>query len=406
MESGNFAGRAEYRQSAGPDEGTGAPSSASCQPRPGVIRPGMIRPRVKPEHAAYRIAGNRVRLGGLSFGIAAEVEDPTGLAWTLLQAMDGSRSIDEIVRLVAGRYPGETEQSLRGAIETFVESGYIEDWGAADPTELTGRDKERYGRSRAYFRWLDLTPRTSSWEPQIRLRSARVTVIGLGGTGGNAAAALAASGVGYLHCVDRDWVELSNLNRQVLYSEGDIHRPKAEVATARLRDLNSDIDVTGEQAEIGSVADIAALAADCDVLLLCADRPPEINSWANRACLATETPWVATGYHGPLVPVATYVPGNGACYQCLRMTQIENQRRIGARPDDAAGREEAAGNAVAAPSAGISGYLAAHAVLSLLTGIPPATPGRIYSVNLVALDEPFVFSGPRRADCPDCGDQG
>src|SRR5216683_1396632 len=86
--------------------------------------------------------------------------------------------------------------------------------------------------------------------------------------------------------------------------------------------------------------------------------------------------------------------------------RARERRLLPVPADDAAGREEAAGNAVAAPSAGISGYLAAHAVLSLLTGIPPATPGRIYSVNLVALDEPFVFSGPRRADCPDCGDQG
>jgi len=366
----------------------------------------MIRPRVKPEHAAYRIAGNRVRIGGLSFGIAAEVEDPTGAVWTLLQAMDGSRSADEIVDMVASRHPGETRQSLTDAIETFVESGYVEDWGAPDPAELTSRDKERYGRGRAYWRWLDLTPRSSSWEPQVRLRSARVTVVGLGGTGGCAAAALAASGVGYLHCVDHDLVELSNLNRQVLYSESDIHRPKADVAAARLRGLNSDVTITGQRAEITSFADVAALAADCDVLLLCADRPPEIYSWANRACLATGTPWVASGYHGPLVPVATYVPGDGACYQCLQMAQAENRQRIGTCPDDSAGREGAAGNAVAAPSAGISGYLAAHAVLALVTGIPPVRPGRIYSVNLVALDEPYVFTGPRRPDCPDCGGRG
>jgi len=53
----------------------------------------MIRPRVKPEHAAYRIAGNRVRLGGLSFGIAAEVEDPMTIAVTANPRMSARRSI-------------------------------------------------------------------------------------------------------------------------------------------------------------------------------------------------------------------------------------------------------------------------------------------------------------------------
>lgn len=74
---------------------------------------------------------------------------------------------------------------------------------------------------------LDLTPRASTWEPQERLRRALVTVIGVGGTGGVAALALAASGVGRLHCVDPDVVELSNLSRQVIYTEDDKRQPAA-----------------------------------------------------------------------------------------------------------------------------------------------------------------------------------
>ena len=73
-------------------------------------------------------------------------------------------------------------------------------------------------------------PRASSWDAQARLARSRVTVVGLGGSGAGAAAALAASGVGRLHCVDPDAVELSNLNRQVLYSEDDIGRPKVDAA--------------------------------------------------------------------------------------------------------------------------------------------------------------------------------
>lgn len=364
----------------------------------------MRRPKVKPEHTPYRIAGNRVRIGGLSYGLAAEVKDPTGAVWTLLRSMDGSRGADEIVARVVAAHPDESESGVRAALERFILAGYVEDAGAPEPAVLSARERERYDRGRNYFRWVDLKPRASSWEPQLLLRRARVTVVGLGGTGGNAALALAASGVGRLTCLDRDVVELSNLNRQVLYTEADLDRPKAEAAADRLRDLNSDISVDGRRSEITGIDDVRPLLDDCDLLLLAADRPPEIRRWVNRACLASGTPWVEAGYHGPLVVVGVYVPGEGACYECLRAAQDARLDELGAHRADAIPfREDAVSNAVAAPSAGISGYLAAHAVLALLIGSPPLAAGQMHGVNLAALDHRWVLDDKPRADCPACG---
>src|SRR6185437_7359027 len=100
------------------------------------------------------------------------------------------------------------------------------------------------------LRWMDLSPRASPWSAQLRLRRARVLVLGVGGTGGAAAQILVASGVGAVHTVDPDVVELSNLNRQLLYRETDIGRPKTDAALAALRALNSDVTVTGERYEV------------------------------------------------------------------------------------------------------------------------------------------------------------
>lgn len=363
----------------------------------------MRRPRCKPEHTPYRISGGRIRIGGITYGIAAEVADPTGSLWTLLTSMDGTRSAAEIVSRVTRLHPAEPADSVRAALETFIESGYVEDAGAADPGELTARDRERYNRARGYFRWLDLQPRASTWEPQVALGKARVTVVGVGGTGGVAALALAASGVGSLHCVDPDVVELSNLSRQVIYTEGDIGLPKADAATARLQQLNSDIKVSGERLRIRSAADVSALARGCDVLLLAADRPQEVRSWANRGCLATATPWVEASYHGPLVQAGAYVPGTGACWECLHTISRARHDALGASGADTAARDAAIGNAVGAASAGISGYLAAHLVISLITGIPAPQPGTIQAVNLAALDAPFQFTEPPLPDCAACG---
>jgi molybdopterin/thiamine biosynthesis adenylyltransferase len=362
----------------------------------------MRRPRVKPEHAPYRIGGGRIRIGGVSYGIAAEIEDPTGLAWTLLQSMDGTRSIGEIVGRARGRHPGASPESVRGALDQLIDAGYVEDAGAPDPPGLTARDKERYDRARGYYRWLDLSPRVSSWTPQAKLRRSKVTVVGIGGAGGAAALALAAAGVGALRCVDPDVVELSNLSRQVIYAEADIGMPKAEAAVRRLRGLNSEIAVSAERRHIGSAADVLALAAGCDVLLLTADQPPQVRVWANRACIAARRPWVDAGYHGPLVQVGVYAPGSGGCWECLRAASRDRELALGAQPGDASERTAAVGAAVGAVPAGISGYLAAHQVISLLTGVPPARPGTIHAVNLAALDAPFSFAEPARPGCPAC----
>ncbi|SCF21610.1 HesA/MoeB/ThiF family protein [Micromonospora mirobrigensis] len=364
----------------------------------------MRRPRIKPEHAPYRVAGSAVRIGGPTYGVAAQVDDPDGAVWTLLESMDGSRDVDEIVRRVHAAHPTETPDGIRAALRRFVEAGYVEDVGAPEPAELSGRDRERFDRSRAYFRWLDLTPRASTWEPQVALSRARVTLVGVGGTGGVAAMALAASGVGRLVCVDPDVVELSNLNRQVLYQERDIGRPKADAAAHRLRRLNSAVRVTGLRQRITGPDDVAALAARCDVLVLSADRPqPDVRIWTNRACLATGTPWVDAGYHGPLVQVGSYVPGAGPCWECVRAADADRHHAAGVRYADAERRNAAVANAVAAPSAGISGYLAAHHALALITGVPARPPGRVDAVNLMALDATFTLDDPRRPDCPACG---
>jgi molybdopterin-synthase adenylyltransferase len=192
------------------------------------------------------------------------------------------------------------------------------------------------------------------------------------------------------------------LSRQIIYTEDDIGAPKADSAVARLRRLNADIAVSGERWRIGSADDVLLLAGGCDVLLLTADQPPDVRVWTNRACIAAGRPWVDAGYHGPLVQVGVYRPGTGGCWECLHDASREQQLALGGNPDDAPGRAAAVGGAVGAVSAGISGYLAAHEIIALVTGVPPAEPGKIQAVNLAALDVPFTFAEPPRPGCPAC----
>ncbi|MFJ6380082.1 HesA/MoeB/ThiF family protein [Kitasatospora sp. NPDC092039] len=367
----------------------------------------LVRPRVKPEHSGYRAKDGTVRLGSVVYGIGVEIEDPDGWVWTLVDAMDGTRTVPELAELVCGAHPQVSVADAAGAVAALYEAGHLEDADAPAP-DLTAREQERYSRGVPLLRWLDRTPRRSAWQMQEDLRRSRVLLVGLGGTGGYAAQALVASGVGHLRCVDPDTVGLSNLNRQPLYRERDIGRSKAEAAEEDLRALNSDVEVTCERRLVegpGDVADLLGSGAEpYDLLLMCADEPPEVRRWTNQACLESGTRWVDGGYRGPVTTAGVYVPGTGGCWECVRTSEI-NRRDLGLAPgqDPAVASPRRPWNPVTAVTAGMSGLLVAHAAITLLTGAPPLEPGVMFGINLGALDDPVLLRSPRQPDCPACG---
>lgn len=363
----------------------------------------MRKPRIKPEHAPYRTAGEKIRIGGEVHGIAAEITDPGGWLWSLLVAIDGTSEPAQIIRKVCREHPDAAEPDVRDALDALIDAGFVEDAAAAAPADFTVREQERYSRGTQYYRWVDLTPRRSAWDVQRILRDSRVVLAGLGGTGAMAALALAASGIGRLHCIDADTVELSNLNRQALYTEDDLGKPKADAALPRLRQLNSDIEITAEQLYIASPYDCAAAVVGCDLFALCADQPDELRIWANRACLAAGVPWVDGGYHGPLVTAGVYTPGTGPCWECLRAGELARLDLPAADSEDLVrGMPRAPGHPATAVSAGLSGQLVAYLAMALLTGTSQVTPGTVYGINLMVPGDQVVIEHPRRSGCPAC----
>ncbi|OXM46051.1 HesA/MoeB/ThiF family protein [Amycolatopsis alba] len=360
-----------------------------------------MRPRVKGEHRPVRF-GDGIRIGGKVFGIAAELKDPDGAVWALLACLDGTRTVGQVVADLTRRFPSCSAEEAADAIERLVELGYVEDADEPECTALSARQRERHSRGRSLYRWIDLKRRISSWDFQVRLAEARVVVVGVGGVGCTAALGLCMSGVGRLHCVDPDVVELSNLSRQILYTERDLGRLKVEVAVDRLRAVNSDIEVTGEATRIKDVASLRRLAADCDVLVMVADQPSELRAWTNEACVSTGTPWVHGGYHGPQVNVGIYRPGAGPCYECARLAE---QDREALRPPLETWRTptEVPVNAANAVTAGVVGNLVAHAAMRLITDAPMLRLNCQYGFSLATMDHSFITGlDESHAECRAC----
>lgn len=154
-------------------------------------------------------------------------------------------------------------------------------------------------------------------EGQQRLGRSRVLIVGCGALGSVAAETLVRAGVGHTTLVDRDFLEVSNLQRQVLFDEQDVADglPKAVAAASKLRRINSDVDVEPVVADV-THQNLADLAAAADVIVDGTDNF-ETRLLINDFAVSATKPWVYGGCLGAEGQVLAIVPGRSACLACL-----------------------------------------------------------------------------------------
>ena len=152
---------------------------------------------------------------------------------------------------------------------------------------------------------------------QRRIAAAHVLVVGCGALGTVIAESLARAGVGRLRIVDRDFVELSNLQRQVLFDEQDVadHLPKAVAAVRKLERINSAIALEPVVADVNA-SNILGLMRDVDLVLDGADNF-EVRYLVNDASLETGIPWIYGGCVGSHGQTLAIFPHQTACLRCL-----------------------------------------------------------------------------------------
>lgn len=152
---------------------------------------------------------------------------------------------------------------------------------------------------------------------QRRLLNARVTLCGCGALGTVLANALVRAGIGHLRLIDRDFIEMSNLQRQVLFDERDVaeNLPKAEAAARKLAAINSSVHVEPVVADIDRT-NILELAQDADLILDGTDNF-EIRYLINDVAVKLGKPWVYGGCIGSHGQTMTILPGETPCLRCV-----------------------------------------------------------------------------------------
>jgi molybdopterin-synthase adenylyltransferase len=354
----------------------------------------LRRPRIKRTTEQIETPEGDVYLLRPSAGNDIRIEKPDDEERRLLAAIDGEHTLEQLHEEFGQDAVDEVLAQLRG-LEV------VED--AADDERLPADELARFDRQLRYFSDIggnDLTPS----QCQERLREAKVAVLGVGGLGGWSAWALACTGVGEMWLIDGDRVEISNLNRQILYTEADLGLLKVECAGARLHAFNSGMKITTEARRLESQAEIAKFIAGSDVVIDAADWPAhDIERWCNAACFEAGIPYITMSHFPPVARVGPlYVPGETGCYVCQEISYRRDyplfdvaveQRR--AKPSPAA---------TLGPACGLIGGQVALEVMHLLTGLArPSTHGVAHICDLRTMEvkrEPVV----PEAGCPVCGE--
>jgi molybdopterin-synthase adenylyltransferase len=235
---------------------------------------------------------------------------------------------------------------------------------------------------------------------QRALLAARVTIIGVGATGSVLANHLVRAGIGHVRLVDRDFVELNNLQRQLLYDEDDVAAmlPKAVAAARKLRRINSEVEVEELVAD-ATPDNIQQLVADADVVLDGTDNFTT-RYLINDVCVKLSKPWVYCGVVAAYGMTMTIRPGITPCLRCV-MGEIPAP---GTSPTcDTAG--------IVGPIVTLMGSIAATEAIKLIlqaNGLGTdetslrLNPGMIYADLWNASFDQFDVA-ERRPDCPTCG---
>lgn len=204
---------------------------------------------------------------------------------------------------------------------------------------------------------------------QERLLNSKVLIVGLGGLGSPVALYLAAAGVGELHLADPDYVDISNLQRQIIHQEANLNQQKVASASERLKQLNPAIKIVLHNQLLAGESLLAAVAA-VDLVCDCSDRF-STRFAVNRASQAAKKPLVLGAAIGFTGQMSVFDPrlASSPCYACI---YDENADDVELSCSE---------SGVLSPLVGVMGSLQAVEALKVLGGFGEPAIGKLLTYD-------------------------
>ncbi|MDR5590507.1 HesA/MoeB/ThiF family protein [Christiangramia sp. SM2212] len=226
---------------------------------------------------------------------------------------------------------------------------------------------------------------------QEKLRQASVLIVGVGGLGCPAAQFLVGAGIGRIGLIDYDRVSLSNLHRQVLFSEEDLGKPKVHVAKHKLQQLNSEVEIDIFEEPL-SIENAENLFQMYDIILDGTDNF-ETKYLINDACILAEKPWVYASIYKNEGQISVFNYQDGPSYRCLfpqttrQNISCEETGVLGVTP-------------------GILGTMQAAEVLKIILGAGTILSGNLKLINILSGKDQILKISKRTEEIEKIKNQG
>jgi len=296
--------------------------------------------------------------------LSFELNEP---AFRCLHHLDGQHSIDQIASIV-----DIEKREVRRLITTLRKARIL---STSPLTESRNEEIDKRFTTQLNF-FAEFETRTlSRVEMQKRLQMSHVLIIGLGGIGTWVLQGLSLAGVNQFTLVDPDVVEITNLNRQCMFTLADVGKEKVEAAANKLAQVDPRVHVSTLQRKIASKDDCVEFAQQANLIINCADEPSTdaMNRIVSEAGYELNLPHILCGgYDGHLSFIGpTVLPGKSACWYCYEHT-LDRQLGLAGYKHLAITQSHIQGGNIGAISAITANYHVLEAI-KVLTGFSTPT---------------------------------
>ncbi len=290
---------------------------------------------------------------------------------------------DGTPRSLINIYINGKNAKFSNGMETVLHDGddvYILPAVAGGSEELSKKELDKFSRQ--------VMLEEIGYNGQLKLKNARICVIGVGGLGNPITSRLAAMGAGTLRIVDRDVIELSNLHRQIMFSESDVGQVKVEVAAKKLSEKNPDCIIEPLAVSVNEYTALEVIK-DCDVVIDALDSV-DARYALNKACVKLNIPFVTGAAVGVTGQAFTILPKESACYYCMFPDLDEDSMPTcsleGVHPSILS----------------VMGGIEVAEAIKVIMGKKPSLSNKILHVDIETMD--FTSTRTFRAEeCPICG---
>jgi molybdopterin/thiamine biosynthesis adenylyltransferase len=250
-------------------------------------------------------------------GVAITLDDVSGFIFSTCKLMDGIKSFHQIQQILFATYPNESSY-LEDLLTVLDHEFLLEDVSLNFPNNLSEYETLRWSRNIEFFGAYSYA-KSNKYEQQEKLKSTKVTLLGLGGVGSHILYSLAALGIQNFRIVDFDKVELSNLNRQILYDEADIGQFKSIAAKNKILKFAPNANIEVFNKKISGINEIEEIIKDQDIVINAADQPrAKIIDWVNAACVKENVPFLCGALDSKWAICYTIIPGKTGCIECWK----------------------------------------------------------------------------------------